>query len=76
MATVTYVFRVEGSLCGSCGLLVDETLEDLPGVRAAQSTVKVACSPVELDPGQAGPGEVIAAIAELGYVATVESAGQ
>ncbi len=34
MATATYTFRVEGMHCGSCALLIDDALEDLPGVRS------------------------------------------
>jgi cation transport ATPase len=34
VATATYTFRVEGMHCGSCALLIDDALEDLPGVRS------------------------------------------
>lgn len=69
MATTTHVFRVEGMHCGSCALLIDDALEDLPGVRSTQTTVKQGRSTVELDPSQSTPEDVIHAIEELGYQA-------
>lgn len=71
MATTTHVFRIEGMHCGSCALLIDDTLEDLPGVRSTQTTMKQGRSTVELDVSQASPEDVINAIIELGYRATL-----
>jgi copper chaperone CopZ len=56
--------------CGSCALLVDDTLEDLPGVESSQTSVKQSRSTVELDLTHSGPDAVVAAIAELGYRAS------
>ena len=70
MATTTLVFRVEGMHCGSCALLIDDALEDLPGVQSTQTTVKQGRSTVELDPSQSTPEDVIRAIEELGYQAS------
>ncbi|SMD25519.1 heavy-metal-associated domain-containing protein [Lentzea albidocapillata] len=70
MATTTHVFRVEGMHCGSCALLIDDALEDLPGVQSTQTTVKQGRSTVELDSGQSTPEDVIRAIEELGYQAS------
>ncbi len=67
MATRTHVFQVEGMHCGSCALLIDDTLDDLPGVHSTQTTVKQGRSTVELDPSRSSPEDVIAAIEELGY---------
>ncbi len=71
MATSTYTFLVEGMHCGSCALLIDDTLEDLPGVHRTQTTVKDGRSTVELDLSRTSPQDVITAITELGYRATV-----
>ncbi|WP_043735038.1 MULTISPECIES: heavy-metal-associated domain-containing protein [Nocardia] len=68
----THVFRVEGMHCGSCALLIDDTLQDLPGVRSTQTSRKNNRTTVDLDTATT-PGDVIAAIAELGYTATVDS---
>lgn len=67
MATSTHVFRIEGMHCGSCALLIDDALEDLPGVRATQTTMKQGCSTVQLDLSQSSPEDVIQTIEELGY---------
>lgn len=68
--TTTLVFRVEGMHCGSCALLIDDTLEDLPGVHSTQTTMKQGRSTVELDASQNSPEDVIAAIEDLGYRAS------
>lgn len=67
MPITTHTFRVEGMHCGSCSLLIDDTLEDLPGVKDTRTSVKDGRSVVRLDTTQSAPGEVVAAIAELGY---------
>jgi copper chaperone CopZ len=69
MATGKHIFRVDGMHCGSCALLIDDTLEDLPGVTSAQT--KKGQSTVELDATQSGPQDVIRAIEELGYRASL-----
>lgn len=70
MATTTHVFRVDGMHCGSCALLIDDTLEDLPGVRATQTMMKQGRSTVELDVSQSSSEDVITAIEALGYRAS------
>ncbi|MGH3908572.1 MAG: heavy-metal-associated domain-containing protein [Pseudonocardiaceae bacterium] len=72
MATTTHVFRVDGMHCGSCALLIDDTLEDLPGVHDTQTTIKAGRATVELDLARSSPEDVIAAIAELGYRANLD----
>jgi copper chaperone len=67
VSITTHTFRVEGMHCGSCGLLIDDTLGDLPGVRSTQTTVKPGRSTVELEATQTSPENIIAAIAGLGY---------
>ncbi|GGM60511.1 hypothetical protein GCM10012275_34520 [Longimycelium tulufanense] len=68
----THTFDVEGMHCGSCGLLIDDTLEDLPGVHSTQTSVKQGHSVVEIDTTACTPDEVIAAIAEAGYTARLQ----
>jgi copper chaperone len=74
VATSTYAFRVEGMHCGSCALLIDDTLDDLPGVHSTQTTMKAGRSSVELDVGQTSPQDVVAAIEELDYRAAAVTA--
>lgn len=65
--TSTHTLRVTGMHCGSCALLIDDALEDLPGVRSTRTSVKDERSVIELDSTQSTLDEVIAAIAEVGY---------
>jgi copper chaperone len=63
--------RVTGMHCGSCGLLVDETLEELPGVRSASTDVRAGRTVVEVDPALCTAEQIVAAVAEAGYSAKV-----
>jgi copper chaperone len=67
----THLFEVSGMHCGSCALLIDDALEDLPGVVSTRTTVKQGRSTVELDPSRNSPEDVIRAIEELGYTASL-----
>lgn len=69
--SVTHTFRVEGMHCGSCALLIDDVLEDLPGVRSTQTTLKQGRATVDLDLSQNSPQDVVKAIEELGYQASL-----
>jgi copper chaperone len=72
MPTSTHVFRIHGMHCGSCSLLIDDTLEDLPGVSRSQTELKAGRSTVWLNTAHTGPQQVIDAITGLGYTATVQ----
>ena len=67
MGTTTHIFRVEGMHCGSCALLIDDALEDLPGVHSTQTTMKKGRSTVDLDLARTSLEQVVGAIEELGY---------
>lgn len=69
MAIQSITFTVSGMHCGSCALLIDDALEDLPGIISTQTSVKSARTAVDLDPDQTGVQEVVATITELGYQA-------
>ena len=64
----TYTFTVTGMHCASCGMLIDETLEDLPGVRSSTTSVRAGRTVVEADDTVA-PQELAAVIAAAGYPA-------
>jgi copper chaperone CopZ len=70
MTVSTHTFQVQGMHCGSCALLIDDALADLPGVRRTQTRVKARLSTVELDLTRSRPEDVISAIEELGYRAS------
>ena len=62
-------FIVDGMHCGSCGLLIDDTLADLDGVLTSTTSVRARTSVVQLDPARVEADQVIAAISEAGYTA-------
>ena len=67
----TYTLQVEGMHCASCGLLIDDTLEDLPGVVRAETRMRDGRTTVQVDPDRCTPDQLVAAVAEAGYPARV-----
>lgn len=65
----TWTFAVTGMHCGSCGLLIDDALEDVDGVLAASTSVKLGVTTVRVDPTRTRPDAVVAAITAEGYAA-------
>ena len=64
------VVSVGGMHCASCGLLIDDVLEDLPGVARSATDVTAGRTLVTLTEGAVvEPWVVAEAIAELGYPA-------
>ena len=61
---------VEGMHCGSCVALIEETLTERDGVRAASVDLDSARAVVEYDPSTVDVEEIRAAIAQAGYSAT------
>ncbi|MDH6539938.1 heavy metal-associated domain-containing protein [Streptomyces sp. SPB4] len=63
-------FAVGGMHCGSCGLLIDDEVEELPGVSTSATDVRKERTVVHL--AAAVPAErIVAAIAEAGYTAVL-----
>jgi copper chaperone len=73
MSTSTHVFRIHGMHCGSCPLLIDDTLEDLPGVSRSQTELKAGRSTVQLNTAVTDAQQVIDTITGLGYTAAVQT---
>lgn len=73
MPTSTQVFRIDGMHCGSCSVLIDDTLEDLPGVSRSHTELKSARSTVQLDTAVIDAQQVIDTITDLGYTAAVQN---
>ncbi len=62
------LLRIEGMQCSSCVLLIDEELEELPGVRSARTSLRGARTAVQLDhPGAAHTDELLLAVERAGY---------
>jgi Cu+-exporting ATPase len=67
--TSTLVLTIEGMHCGSCALLIDDALADVPGVLSANTSSKHRRATIVHD-NRATRAHLIAAIADLGYDAT------
>jgi len=65
----TYTLTVEGMHCGSCPLLIDDALEDLPGVLGSHTSLNKKTSIITVNPAECAPEDAITAITELGYAA-------
>ena len=68
---VTEEFKVNGMHCASCGLLIDETLEELRGVELAKTSVRRGTTTVTFDPALANVKLITKAIKKAGYTAAV-----
>ncbi|MDI3420875.1 cation transporter [Streptomyces luteolus] len=67
--TLRLEFAITGMHCNSCGLLIDDEIEELPGVTTSTTNLRTERTVVELErpvPAQ----EIVAAIAAAGYTAT------
>jgi copper chaperone CopZ len=60
---------VTGMHCTSCSLLIDETLEELPGVVSSSTDLRREATTVEYDPAQTSLPAIAQVIADLGYSA-------
>lgn len=67
--TTSTTLTVTGMHCGSCGILIDEVLEELAGVQSAATDVKRERTVVVHD-DTVGLAALVAAVAEAGYTAT------
>ena len=68
--TAVHTFAVSGMHCHGCGLLIDDTLEDLPGVVSSKTSRRSGTATVELDPEVVSREEVAQAIRAAGYLVT------
>jgi copper chaperone len=69
-ASSTAVFDISGMHCASCGILIDETVEELPGVRSSHTDLRRSRTTVAYDPDRATAAQIAEAITETGYPAT------
>jgi copper chaperone CopZ len=70
----TVELTVRGMHCGSCALLIDDALTDVPGVITSTTSSKAQRSTITHDQ-RATHVEIIAAIEALGYRAERSTAG-
>jgi Cu+-exporting ATPase len=72
MSGSVYTFAITGMHCPSCGVLIDDALEQVPGVLHAGTDVAAERARVEVDPAVcAGPDALLAAITGEGYGAVL-----
>jgi copper chaperone CopZ len=60
-----------GMHCGSCSMLIQMTVEDLPGVESVKADYGSGRTHVEFDPAIVSVEQIVAAIVEAGYGADV-----
>lgn len=68
--TTTTTLRITGMHCASCGLLVDDELEDIDGVDRATTDARRGVAVVTYDPARVAVSQLLAAVTAAGYVAT------
>ena len=67
MAETTAAFVVTGMHCASCGMLVDDAVEEVDGVRSCATDARRGRTLVRFDPAATSPDAIAAAIEETGY---------
>ena len=67
--TDTTTLVVSGMHCASCGILIDETLEELSGVVSASTDLRRETTTVEYDPAETSLTVITDEIVKLGYTA-------
>ncbi|MDT9692988.1 cation transporter [Streptomyces sp. P9(2023)] len=61
------VLDIEGMHCTSCGLLIDDELEEVPGVRSASTSFRAGRTTILLDKGaEVDTAELVAAVGRAG----------
>jgi copper chaperone len=65
----TMTWQVSGMHCSSCGILIDETLEELDGVSSSSTSLKRNLTTVTFDTTRCDADQIVAAIVEAGYTA-------
>lgn len=70
MTTTKARFAVTGMHCNSCGLLIDDVVEELDGVTRSATDTRHNTTTVTFDPTLVSVDDIAAAIAHVGYTAT------
>ena len=63
-------FKITGMHCSSCAITIDMDLEDLPGIKKAQTSYAKGETEVEFDPDKISLEKIIETIAKTGYTAS------
>lgn len=63
------VLKIEGMHCTSCSMSIDMDLEDLEGIKKAQTSYAKQETEVEFDPEKVNLEKIIETIKKTGYTA-------
>lgn len=63
--------KIEGMTCEGCVRGVTKKLSSVAGVERAQVDLKAGKATVEYDESRANPGQMIAAVEQIGYKASL-----
>ncbi len=66
----TITVEIAGMHCASCGILVDDCLEDVDGVVSSQTSVKTGQC-IAVVSASVPDADVLAAVVEAGYTGTI-----
>lgn len=64
-------FQIQGMHCVGCAMTVDGAIEDLPGVKSASTHYARQTADVEYDENKVTEAQIITAVEQAGYKATV-----
>lgn len=70
MATVKKTLKLEGLDCVSCAVMIDDVLEELPGVVSSKTNYPKSVCEVELDEDKTSLEDVISSIEMGGFTAS------
>ena len=65
------VLKTSGMHCGSCSMLIEMTVDDLPGISLVKADYGKGTTLVEFDTALVSLGQIVAAIKDAGYGAEV-----
>ncbi len=63
--------KTTGMHCRSCSILIDMTLDELPGVEQSRTDLTSGTTEVRYDPGRVTVEDLIAAVRSAGYEAEI-----
>lgn len=69
--TSTLKLKLDGMHCVACSVTIDDTLEELPGVRKSETKYAESIATITYDPTVTNTTAIQAAITSLGYSSTV-----
>lgn len=64
-------FQITGMHCSSCAITIDMDLEDLDGIKKAQTSYAKAETEVEFDPSKLSDDLILETIKKSGYKASL-----